>query len=114
MVRRGMLSTDMAIHICSTIKGIDLDIRAESGTRLKNRMSGEVIYTPPEGQKLLIEKLDNWAAFMHNDTGIDPLIRLAVQHYQFEAIHPFADGNGRTGPGPVSFCNAATSSDVLV
>jgi Fic family protein len=56
-----------------------------------------VIYTPPEGQKLLIDKLDNWADFMHNDTDIDPLVRLAVQHYQFEAIHPFADGNGRTG-----------------
>jgi len=97
MVRRGMLTTDMAIHICSTIKGTDLDIRAESGTRLKNRMTGEVIYTPPEGQKLLIEKLENWADFMHNDTEIDPLVRLAVQHYQFEAIHPFADGNGRTG-----------------
>ena len=97
MVRRGMLTTDMAIQICSTIKGTDLDIRAESGTRLKNRMTGEVIYTPPEGQKLLIEKLDNWADFMHNATEIDPLVRLAVQHYQFEAIHPFADGNGRTG-----------------
>ena len=97
MVRRGMLTTDMAIQICSTIKGIDLDIRAESGTRLKNRMTGEVIYTPPEGQKLLIDKLDNWADFMHNATEIDPLVRLAVQHYQFEAIHPFADGNGRTG-----------------
>ena len=97
MVQRGMLTTDMAIQICSTIKGIDLDIRAESGTRLKNRMTGEVIYTPPEGQKLLIEKLDNWADFMHKHTEIDPLVRLAVQHYQFEAIHPFADGNGRTG-----------------
>ncbi len=97
MVRRGMLTTDMAIQICSTIKGIDLDIRSESGTRLKNRMTGEVIYTPPEGQKLLIDKLDNWADFVHNGTDIDPLVRLAVQHYQFEAIHPFADGNGRTG-----------------
>lgn len=97
MVQRGMLTTDMAIQICSTIKGIDLDIRAESGTRLKNRMSNEVIYTPPVGQKLLIEKLDNWADFMQSSTDIDPLVRLAVQHYQFEAIHPFADGNGRTG-----------------
>lgn len=60
-------------------------------------MSGEVIYTPPEGQKLLIAKLDNWAEFMQRSTDIDPLVRLAVQHYQFEAIHPFADGNGRTG-----------------
>jgi len=97
MVRRGMLSTDMAIQICSTIKGLELDLRAESGTTLKNRMTGEVIYTPPEGQKLLQAKLDNWADFMHSNTEIDPLVRMAVQHYQFEAIHPFSDGNGRTG-----------------
>ena len=97
MVRRGMLTTDMAIQICSTVKGIELDIRAESGTTLKSRMTGEVIYTPPVGQQLLIEKLDNWARFMHEATDIDPLVRMAVQHYQFEAIHPFVDGNGRTG-----------------
>ena len=97
MVQRGMLSVDMALQICSTIKGIELDIRAESGTTLKNRMSGEVIYTPPEGQQLLQAKLENWAEFMHRNTDIDPLVRMAVQHYQFEAIHPFADGNGRTG-----------------
>ena len=97
MVQRGMLTTDMAIQICSTIKGVELDIRAESGTTLKSRMTGEVIYTPPVGQQLLIEKLNNWATFMKEATDIDPLVRLAVQHYQFEAIHPFLDGNGRTG-----------------
>jgi Fic family protein len=97
MVKRGMLTTDMAIHICSTIKGIELDIRAESGTTLTSRMTGEVIYTPPEGQKLLQQKLDNCADFMHHCVEVDPLVRMAVQHYQFEAIHPFADGNGRTG-----------------
>ena len=97
MVRRRMLTTDMAIHIVSTIKGIELDLRSESGTTLKNRASGEVIYTPPVGQKLLQSLLDNWADFMHNSTDIDPLVRMAIQHYQFEAIHPFADGNGRAG-----------------
>jgi Fic family protein len=97
MVQRGMLTTDMALQICSTIKGIELDIRDDSGTTLKNRMTGEVIYTPPIGQKLLQAKLDNWANFMHRNTELDPLVRLAIQHYQFEAIHPFADGNGRTG-----------------
>jgi Fic family protein len=97
MVRRGMLTTDMAIQIVSTIKGFDLDLRAESGTTLKNRASGEVIYTPPVGQKLVQVLLDNWADFMHLSTEFDPLVRMAVQHYQFEAIHPFADGNGRTG-----------------
>ena len=97
MVRRGMLTTDMAIQICSTIKDLQLDIRANSGTKLKNRRTGEHIYTPPEGQNLLQEKLDNWQDFMHTYTDIDPLVRMAIQHYQFEAIHPFADGNGRTG-----------------
>jgi len=97
MVRRGMLTTDMAIQICSTIKGMELDIRAEPGTTLKSRMTGEVIYTPPVGQKLIIEKLDNLAEFMHRAEDIDPLVRMAIQHYQFEAIHPFVDGNGRTG-----------------
>ncbi len=97
MVQRRMLTTDMAIQICSTVKGMELDIRADSGTTLKSRMTGEVIYTPPVGQKLLIEKLDNWAAFMQEQSDIDPLVRMAVQHYQFEAIHPFVDGNGRTG-----------------
>ncbi len=97
MVQRRMLSTDMAIQICSIIKGVELDIRADSGTTLKSRVSRKVIYTPPVGQKLLIQKLDNWADFMHGKTEIDPLVRMAVQHYQFEAIHPFSDGNGRTG-----------------
>lgn len=97
MVRRGMLSIDMAIQICSTIKNLQLDIRDDSGTRLSNRRTGEVIYTPPIGQKLLYGKLENWADFMHSNTDLDPLVRMAVQHYQFEAIHPFTDGNGRTG-----------------
>ena len=97
MVQRRMLSTDMAIHLCSTIKDMELDIRAESGTNLRNRATGTVIYTPPVGQKELQAMLDNWATFMHEYASIDPLVRMAVQHYQFEAIHPFADGNGRTG-----------------
>mgnify|MGYP001817497983 FL=1 len=97
MVQRRMLTTDMAIQIVSIIKGVDLDLRAESGTKLKNRASGEVIYTPPVGQKRLQKMLDNWAEFMQKSADIDPLVRMAVQHYQFEAIHPFADGNGRTG-----------------
>jgi len=52
MVLRGMLTTDMAIHICSTIKGLDLDIRSESGTKLKKRLTGEIIYTPPHTEVL--------------------------------------------------------------
>lgn len=97
MVRRGMLTTDMAIQICSTVKGYELDLRSEPGTTLKNRMSGEVIYTPPVGQDRIQALLDNCASFMRDNTDVDPLVRMAIQHYQFEAIHPFSDGNGRTG-----------------
>jgi len=97
MVQRRMLSTDMAIQICSTIKNLELDLRAIPGTKLQNRKTGQTIYTPPEGQKRIQQLLDNWADFMHRSTDLDPLIRMAVQHYQFEAIHPFVDGNGRTG-----------------
>lgn len=97
MVQRGMLTTDIAIQICSTIKDAELDLRAEPGTQLRNRRSREVVYTPPVGQALLQALLDDWARFMHEQTELDPLVRMAVQHYQFEAIHPFSDGNGRTG-----------------
>ena len=60
-------------------------------------VTGEVIYTPPVGEALIRDKLANLEQFLHNAVEVDPLIRLAVTHYQFEAIHPFTDGNGRTG-----------------
>lgn len=91
------VSTSTAVEICRTIKGVELDVRASPGTALLNEATGRVIYTPPEGQNLLREKLDNWERYIHDAADIDPLIRLAVMHYQFEAIHPFTDGNGRTG-----------------
>ena len=91
------LSTSVAVIVCRTIKGVDIDIRSTPGTALMNEASGAVIYTPPEGEALLREKLANWEHYIHEAEDIDPLIRLAVMHYQFEAIHPFIDGNGRTG-----------------
>lgn len=57
----------------------------------------ETIYTPPSGKEVLIEKLNNWVDKAREDSDIDPLIKMALLHYQFEAIHPFKDGNGRTG-----------------
>ncbi len=61
--------------------------------------SGEVIYTPPQGKGVLEEKLENLLQYMNNDELYpqDPLIKMVIAHYQFEAIHPFSDGNGRTG-----------------
>jgi Fic family protein len=91
------LSTRSAIEICRTIKGVDIDIRSTPGTALMNEATGHVVYTPPEGAALLREKLADWERYIHADDGADPLVRLAVMHYQFEAIHPFTDGNGRTG-----------------
>lgn len=91
------LCTATAVEVCRTIKAADLDIRRTPGTQLINDRTGEVIYTPPEGEACLRDLLANWERFLHNQTELDPLVRMAVGHYQFEAIHPFADGNGRTG-----------------
>ena len=91
------LTTATAVQICRTIKGVELDIRETPGTALVNEATGAVIYTPPEGSALLRDKLANWERYIHEAEDIDPLIRMAVMHYQFEAIHPFTDGNGRTG-----------------
>ena len=96
-VRGRRLTVDVAIDICRTIKDEPLDIRSESGTKLRNNTTGQVVYTPPDGRQIISEKLENWQRFINTDSDLDPLVRLAVQHYQFEAIHPFADGNGRTG-----------------
>jgi Fic family protein len=91
------LCTATAVDVCRTLKGVDMDIRRTPGTQLANDRTGEVVYTPPEGEARLRDMLANWERFLHNQTDLDPLIRMAVGHYQFEAIHPFTDGNGRTG-----------------
>ena len=91
------LNTRTAEQVCTTIKGVEMSVRRTPGTTLQNDKTGETIYTPPEGEKLLRDLLANWERFLHNETELDPLIRMAVGHYQFEAIHPFTDGNGRTG-----------------
>jgi len=91
------INTNMAESICSQIKGVEMTVRKVPGTALANDKTGPVIYTPPEGEKLLRDLLSNWESLLHEQPELDPLIRMAVMHYQFEAIHPFTDGNGRTG-----------------
>jgi len=97
LIAQRPLSTATATAICRTIKGLDLDIRRVPGVAIVNQASGERIYTPPEGEALIRNLLSNWEHYIHDPADPDPLIRMAVMHYQFEAIHPFADGNGRTG-----------------
>ena len=94
---RRPLGTRLAESICSRIKGVEMGVRRVPGTALVNTGTGQVIYTPPVGEELLRNLLANWERFLHKETSLDPLVRLAVSHYQFEAIHPFTDGNGRTG-----------------
>jgi Fic family protein len=96
-VRQKPLSTRTAVLVCRAIKNVDLDIRQVPGTALAHHPSGKIVYTPPEGQALLRQKLADLEQFLHGGDEIDPLIRMAAAHYQFEAIHPFTDGNGRTG-----------------
>lgn len=91
------LNTRTAERICSTIKGVEMSVRKVPGTQLINAATNEIVYTPPENETLLRDLLANWENYIHMETDLDPLIRLAVGHYQFEAIHPFTDGNGRTG-----------------
>lgn len=96
-LRERPLSTRTAEIVCTRLKHVDMQVRRVPGTALANQQTGDVIYTPPVGEALLREKLGNWERFIHDERDIDPLIRMAVAHYQFEAIHPFTDGNGRTG-----------------
>ena len=93
---RRPLCTQTAEQVCTIIKGVDMKVRRIPGTALA-RDSGEIAYTPPVGEDLLRNLLANWERFLHEERDLDPLIRMAVGHYQFEAIHPFTDGNGRTG-----------------
>ncbi len=91
------LNTRTAEQVCTRIKGTEMQVRRVPGTALANQATGEVIYTPPVGENVLRSKLTNWERYLHEARDVDPLIRMAVGHYQFEAIHPFTDGNGRTG-----------------
>ncbi len=96
-LRKKPLCTATAIEICSTLKGREMEIRKIPGTVISNQITGETIYTPPMGESVIRDLLGNWEQFIHAKDNIDPLIKMAVSHYQFEAIHPFHDGNGRTG-----------------
>lgn len=90
------LGINTFIEIFQIIKENNSEVRKTPGTKIAST-SGDVIYTPPEGYDLLMRLLSNLENYMHQDDDVDSLIKMAVLHYQFEAIHPFSDGNGRTG-----------------
>jgi Fic family protein len=94
---RNVFTGGLAIKIMQKVKNIGSDYRSIVGTKLLNPTSNKIIYTPPDPEKIP-DLIKHWENFINDDqNGIDPLIKMALMHYQFEAIHPFSDGNGRTG-----------------
>jgi len=94
---RPFLTTNLFIRIVQTIRANKAGIRNTPGTKVANAVTGEVVFTPPEGEAIIRDKLKNLEDYIHAEDEVDPLIKLALIHYQFEVIHPFTDGNGRTG-----------------
>ncbi|OGB01351.1 MAG: addiction module protein [Burkholderiales bacterium RIFCSPHIGHO2_12_FULL_61_11] len=97
-IKQGMpLTTRLFETLYQTVKQADDGVPRTSGTKLANPATGEVVYCPPEGETVIRDKLANLERFINEPSELDPLVRMAVMHYQFEAIHPFPDGNGRVG-----------------
>lgn len=96
--KQGFLRLEDIEEIQKTIIENNAGIRKLAGTVLKNDKTGEIIYTPPQGKEEILDMLSNFLEhFNLMQSELSPLIKLAILHYQFESIHPFYDGNGRTG-----------------
>lgn len=96
--KQGFISVNDIICIQQELVGNKAGIRSTPGTVLKNDKTGEIVYTPPQNKTEIIDLLTNFINhYNRNDNDLSPLINLAILHYQFESIHPFYDGNGRTG-----------------
>lgn len=97
--KEGLLTNRTIIKIQETLEDNNAGFRKLPGTALKNAVSGEVVYTPPQDPEEIIKLMSNLEKYI-NDSEMqdcDPLIKMAMIHFQFESIHPFYDGNGRTG-----------------
>lgn len=94
--KKRLLTTPLFVELVQILRNSTQGIRKIPGTKLANSF-GEVMYTPPEGEEVIANKLSRLEKFIHNELSLDPLVQMALIHYQFEAIHPFPDGNGRTG-----------------
>lgn len=87
----------LMLSLVQILKGAEIGIREGGGCQIVNDRTGDVVYTPPVGKERILSMLDDLCKFMLEDNNVDPLIKMAAAHRQFEAIHPFPDGNGRTG-----------------
>lgn len=97
VVENNLLLKRYIIEIQEKLEKNDAGIRKQSGTNLKNQSTGEVIFTPPQEYEVIQKLLTNLEKYINDSSEIDPLVNMAIVHYQFETIHPFYDGNGRTG-----------------
>lgn len=91
------MTARLAAEICSIIVDHEMGVRTLPCTFVGNPATHSRTYTPSDGKATIEQHLSRWEEFVNTEAGIDPLIKMALAHYQFEAIHPFADGNGRTG-----------------
>lgn len=94
-----LLTVNRILQIHQELERDDSGLRKLPGTVLKNEQSGEVVYTPPQDPAEIVKLMGNLERFIndHDICDADPLVKMAVIHHQFESIHPFYDGNGRTG-----------------
>lgn len=92
----GLLTLNTILEIQAELEGNDAGFRRTPGTVLRNEHTGEVVYRPPSPERVP-DLMAGLEAYLHADGPEDPLVRMAVAHHQFETIHPFYDGNGRTG-----------------
>ncbi|WEK35889.1 MAG: Fic family protein [Candidatus Pseudobacter hemicellulosilyticus] len=97
VLQKGFLNANAVVEIQQTLEGNTAGIRKLPGTALRNAATGEVVYTPPDDHDTILGLMRNLEEYLNEKDDLSPLIRMAVQHYQFESIHPFYDGNGRTG-----------------
>lgn len=98
----GVIDKELIIRIYQKVKNTNQEIRSpQAQVVIKRGQSelrpGEIVYTPPRGEGIVEQKLENLIDYLNNDMNTDPLLKMVIGHYQFEAIHPFSDGNGRTG-----------------
>lgn len=94
---RGLITTGSIVAIQEELERNSAGIRKLPGTTLKNDRTGETVYTPPDEEATILSLLANLERYINEENPVDPLVKMAVVHYQFESIHPFYDGNGRTG-----------------
>ena len=97
MQKRKLLTTNLFEGIVRRITLNEAGIRKVPGTLIRDERAAKTVYTPPEGEKKIRDLLANLERYLHATEHGDPLVKLGVIHYQFEAIHPFSDGNGRVG-----------------